>query len=255
MRSRSTWRALNERMTAFGRHWQRSRVSRRAFSGEELALMSLIGTPLALDLCSITQKDKRYYSFLSQAFGLMADLGESVNGREGLTMALTHLNTRPPQTDLGTEHLRWMGDTRFTVGYVQGALTRRTYPVELAVKIAPNGSDKAFLAKEYNNALTRPPPPIDEDETGAERGIPQLKFGTAEDELPKEARGRVHVDLPERLEEGWHTLRTDVQFVYGGKLPFVAKDVSRLTDSELSSFAEADATLSHTGQALPSCIR
>jgi sphingosine kinase len=39
-----------------------------------------------VDLCSVTQKDKRVLSFLSQAIGLMAEL------------------------DLGTEHLRFMGD-------------------------------------------------------------------------------------------------------------------------------------------------
>lgn len=147
-----------------------------------------------------------------------------------------------------------MGDTRFTVGYVQGALTRRTYPVELVVKIAPNGSDKTFLAKGYNDALARPPPPINDDESGAEGGIPELKFGTAEEELPEEARGRVHEDLPERLEEGWHTLKTDVQFVYGGKLPFVAKDVSLLGVPLFSPLLQLTILLSRLGQAFPSCV-
>jgi sphingosine kinase len=45
---------------------------------------------------SITQGEKHYLSFLTQASGLMADL------------------------DLGTEHLRWMGDGRFIIGYLQG---------------------------------------------------------------------------------------------------------------------------------------
>ena len=39
-----------------------------------------------VDLCSVTQKDRKFLSFLSQAIGLMAEL------------------------DLGTEHLRFMGD-------------------------------------------------------------------------------------------------------------------------------------------------
>lgn len=136
-----------------------------------------------------------------------------------------------------------MGDTRFTVGYVQGALTRRTYPVELAVKIAPHGTDKAFLAKEYNDALTRPPPATsDDDADQSGGGMPELKFGTADEELPDEARGKVHEDLPERLEEGWHTLKTDVQFVYGGKLPFVAKDVSLGALAVAGAEADAGAT-------------
>lgn len=49
---------------------------------------------MKIDLCSIRQNDKQFISFLSQTVGLMADL------------------------DLGTEHLRWMGDTRFVIGYI-----------------------------------------------------------------------------------------------------------------------------------------
>ena len=39
-----------------------------------------------VDVCSVTQGDRRYFSFMTQAIGLMAEL------------------------DLGTEHLRFMGD-------------------------------------------------------------------------------------------------------------------------------------------------
>ncbi len=42
---------------------------------------------MAMDIFSMTQGDKRYMSFMSQALGLMADI------------------------DLGTEHLRFMGGT------------------------------------------------------------------------------------------------------------------------------------------------
>jgi sphingosine kinase len=45
---------------------------------------------------SIRQGNRQYLSFLSTAAGLMADL------------------------DLETEHLRWMGDSRFVLGYLQG---------------------------------------------------------------------------------------------------------------------------------------
>lgn len=35
-----------------------------------------VGNPIPIDLCSVTQKGgKRLFSFLTQAFGLMADLG------------------------------------------------------------------------------------------------------------------------------------------------------------------------------------
>ena len=48
------------------------------------------------DVCSVTQNGRRSYSFLSQATGLLAEL------------------------DTETENLRWMGDTRFIVGFFKG---------------------------------------------------------------------------------------------------------------------------------------
>jgi len=51
---------------------------------------------MKVDLFSFTQDHKRSISFMSQSLGLMADL------------------------DIGTEHLRWMGDTRFMVGLLRG---------------------------------------------------------------------------------------------------------------------------------------
>lgn len=50
---------------------------------------------MKLDMFSMTQGSKRTWTYLSQAVGLMADL------------------------DLGTEHLRWMGDARFMYGFVR----------------------------------------------------------------------------------------------------------------------------------------
>jgi sphingosine kinase len=55
-----------------------------------------IGQPMKVDLFSITQGEKRTVSFMSQAVGLMADL------------------------DIGTDNLRWMGDTRFIYGLLRG---------------------------------------------------------------------------------------------------------------------------------------
>lgn len=51
---------------------------------------------MSADLFSVTQKEKRTFSFMSQALGLMADL------------------------DVGTDNLRWMGPIRFTVGFLRG---------------------------------------------------------------------------------------------------------------------------------------
>jgi sphingosine kinase len=86
---------------------------------------------------SISQGDKTYLSFLSQALGLMADL------------------------DLGTEALRWMGDGRFIVGYLRGGeahvhvisvvankrlvVTKKLCPVDIEYKLV--NSDKVQMAK------------------------------------------------------------------------------------------------------------
>jgi sphingosine kinase len=55
---------------------------------------------MPIDLLSILQSGKRSLSFMSQCVGLMAD------------------------ADLGTEHLRWMGSTRFMYGYLRGGELR-----------------------------------------------------------------------------------------------------------------------------------
>ncbi len=52
---------------------------------------------MKVDVFSFIQNGKRSISFMSQAMGLMADL------------------------DIGTEHLRWMGDTRFIYGLFRGS--------------------------------------------------------------------------------------------------------------------------------------
>ena len=58
-------------------------------------LNAIKGLPMKVDLFSFTQNGSRTISFMAQTLGLMADL------------------------DLGTEHLRWMGDTRFTYGFIK----------------------------------------------------------------------------------------------------------------------------------------
>ncbi|KAL6753666.1 ATP-NAD kinase-like domain-containing protein [Haematococcus lacustris] len=62
-----------------------------------------------LDVASVLQGANRYYLLLSLTYGLMANL------------------------DIGTEHLRWMGEPRFTIGGLQEILAARTYPLRVAV--------------------------------------------------------------------------------------------------------------------------
>jgi sphingosine kinase len=73
-------------------------------------LSTLTGQPMKADLFSVTMNSNRIYSFMSQAMGLMADL------------------------DIGTEHLRWMGDTRFLLGFLKGGkLGPNVLPLHLPI--------------------------------------------------------------------------------------------------------------------------
>lgn len=51
---------------------------------------------MKVDLFSFTQGNQKRISFMSQTIGLMADV------------------------DIETEHLRWMGDLRFVLGFLRG---------------------------------------------------------------------------------------------------------------------------------------
>lgn len=129
-----------------------------------LAIAKGVVTPL--DLSSITQGDRRIVSVLSQAVGIMAE------------------------ADLMTEHMRWMGNKRFDVGLMQRVWAKKCYPCDLALKVEVEGKEevrswyKRFRASNGNDA------PLDqitvdgyvEDDKGA--GLPRLKYGTVNDELP-----------------------------------------------------------------------
>ncbi|GAA5820183.1 hypothetical protein JCM11251_005516 [Rhodosporidiobolus azoricus] len=192
------------------------------------ALAALKGEPISLDLCSLTQPstgDKRLFSFLSQAFGLMADL------------------------DLGTEHLRWMGDARFTYGYIRGALSRASYPCTVSV-LLPSAhhsglpsSTKAAIAKSHNAALSsssssRPLSQVPTEPT-VEGALPRLQHGSfsSTSSLPNGPTWKNHLPTQDELERlgevtgqanEWVHFEMEEKglfFLYGGKVPFISRDV------------------------------
>ncbi|KAI4197863.1 MAG: hypothetical protein LQ346_002877 [Caloplaca aetnensis] len=130
-----------------------------------LCIVKGIRTPL--DLTSITQGDRRTLSFLSQSIGIVAE------------------------SDLATEHLRWLGSTRFTYGILVRLLRKTVYPCDLAIKVEV--ATKAEVRDYYQRALKDRPVP--EQHRGSlnppstagrhlEVGLPSLQFGTISDELP-----------------------------------------------------------------------
>jgi sphingosine kinase len=82
------------------------------------ALQVIKGRPLAMDICSVTYEDRRYFSFLSHNFGIAA------------------------YADLGTEHMRWMGDNRVVVGLLQEIFSKKTYQMEASVLIVESDKNK-----------------------------------------------------------------------------------------------------------------
>ncbi|KAL1733181.1 ATP-NAD kinase-like domain-containing protein [Schizophyllum commune] len=92
------------------------------------ALNAIRGHPMSVDLFSLVQDGKRSVSFMSQALGLMADL------------------------DLGTEHLRWMGDARFVYGFIRGVLSQKPCPIELYYKPAETDRQKMYKALQDRHA-------------------------------------------------------------------------------------------------------
>ena len=65
--------------------------------------------------------NERRWSFLGNALGLMVDL------------------------DIGTENLRWMGSTRFTVGFVRGLVSQKKLACRLKMKVLE--TDKVHMAR------------------------------------------------------------------------------------------------------------
>lgn len=143
-----------------------------------LAIVKGVSTPM--DLISITQGDKRFLSFLSQTLGIMAE------------------------ADLGTEHLRWMGEHRFTYGVVTRILKKKVYPCDLYVKMDIDNKDgvrEHYKRARENSSVGE----LDKTatSTGAdgghdsvttesdaevprnEDGLPKLKYGTVQDKLPE----------------------------------------------------------------------
>lgn len=80
------------------------------------ALYMLKLTSARLDLMAVTQgtgaSANTHLSFLSQAYGVIAD------------------------SDIGTEHLRWMGPVRFELGIAHKIFTKARYPCDLYVAYA-----------------------------------------------------------------------------------------------------------------------
>lgn len=129
------------------------------------ALAIAKGVVTSLDLISITQGDRRLVSFLSQSLGIVAE------------------------SDLATEHLRWMGSKRFDFGILTRIFRKKCYPCDLAVKVEMDDKDRIRAHYRHHASEGSIPGAAKEDDDGAHggkgAGLPHLKYGTVQDTLPE----------------------------------------------------------------------
>jgi sphingosine kinase len=157
---------------------------------------------MKIDVCSLTQNGKQSLSYMSQAVGLFADL------------------------DLGTEHLRWMGDARFVFGFIRGGmnsslcilvsgftgsqvLQMRQCPVELSYKAAELDKNKMVEAMMRDGDPDKTTfTPGDESTPGIR--LPGLKYSKEDD-------------------DGWTVFDKPIFTVFAGKVPYVSRYVHSLS--------------------------
>lgn len=158
-----------------------------------LAVVKGIRTPM--DLISITQGQDRFISFLSQAFGIIAEV------------------------DLGTEHLRWLGDARFTYGFLKRVIVKTIWPCDLAIKVEVESKDQIrslYQAEiesrgsmEERRRRIHPTDPVLSPRLGLGEALPDLRYGTAADPLP----------------EGWELIPQErMGNFYSGNMRYMAAD-------------------------------
>ncbi|KAF8477050.1 ATP-NAD kinase-like domain-containing protein [Kalaharituber pfeilii] len=124
-------------------------------SGSLASLIYIKGVRTPIDLVSVTQGDRRLLSMLSQSFGIVAE------------------------ADLGTEDLRWMGGFRFTWGLLTRIWGQVAYPCDIAYAAVMD--DKDAIREYYRQGVNS----TVEGEVDNYDGLPPLKYGTVNDELPE----------------------------------------------------------------------
>jgi sphingosine kinase len=129
-----------------------------------------------MDLCLVARANQpMLYSFIAQAYGLIAD------------------------ADLGTEHLRWMGNKRIYMGYASGVVSNKSYPCDIWLKIVKE--DKQAMVEEIK------------------QGSHRIRGGREEADLT--SLRLATVEEPLEGKEGWTKLDMEaVGIFYAGKTPW-----------------------------------
>lgn len=143
------------------------------------ALNVLKGQPLKTDLFAFTQGDRCRISFMSQTIGITADL------------------------DIETEHLRWMGDIRFIVGYIRAIIARKSCPIELSMKVVDQDKSRMMDALHARRVGESPIPS-------------SLPSSLLSDDKKPDSASSSH-------EEEWTQFKRPILWMYAGQGPFVSR--------------------------------
>ncbi|KAG1753446.1 ATP-NAD kinase-like domain-containing protein [Suillus lakei] len=142
------------------------------------ALNVLKGQPLKTDLFSFTQGNRHRISFMSQTIGITADI------------------------DIETEHLRWMGDTRFIIGYIRAVIARKSCPIELSMKVVEQDKSRMMDAFHARRAGESPSPS-------------SFPSSLLSDDKKLDSASSSHGE--------WTRFETPILWMYAGQGPFVSR--------------------------------
>ncbi|KAK6200295.1 sphingosine kinase [Scheffersomyces amazonensis] len=151
-----------------------------------------------LDLMAVTQgvgsRKSTKLSFLSQCYGIIAD------------------------SDIGTEHLRWMGPIRFDLGVAQRVIQRSKYPCDVYVEYVTRS--KKDIVDHFDSHYSR------------NEGFVDFERESMPYELPLITENDLEVSGPELNQPppaSWTKLAESVSknlnILYVGKMPYISNDV------------------------------
>lgn len=161
------------------------------------ALRLLKAGRFKMDVMAVTQgkgtEAKTHLSFLSQSLGVIADL------------------------DIGTEHLRWMGQIRFDIGVAQYIYQKRTYPCDLYVKSVAQGLDD--ISALYKKVLAENAAKVyDTDQSQSKL---ELCLNDLDSHFPD-----LSLPIPSDWQKVPDEITSKLLIFYTGKMPIISKDVN-----------------------------
>ena len=189
-------------------------ISLNGSNSPSVASLGIVkGMPMPVDLMLMTQGDNKCLSFLTQSFGTIAD------------------------ADLGTEHLRWMGGTRFVLGTLFYTLERKSYPCDVYVKYAHETRDQVKQHyQQHLEASASPETPSSLQDTSLMKNDADLltpRFGTVNDPVPEDWT---------HIPDGDH-----LSLLYAGKMPWVSADCL-MFPATLPTDGTMDIFITHTNK-------